>query len=158
MPTTVKKPEAPKWEMKIPDGKPNDTGIFDPGYYGNGGGGGRYDPVAYQKEGYLNPINPFPANNSGNVIEDITLEHVTSVPRGGILGSSSDYAIIRHDYNPGIKLSGFGGNDTIYGWGGNDILDGGSGDDVLYGGQQDDTLWGGDNSDYLIGDDGEDDL
>jgi Ca2+-binding RTX toxin-like protein len=142
-------------QMDFPD-LPKDPDEIQ-GYWFNPTGG-MYDPVAWRKEGYLKKINPFPADNGNNVIEDYSFEYVTQVAGGGIFASSSYYTNAFHfDYH-GTYLHGLGGNDTIRGFGGDDILDGGDGDDFLDGGYQNDTLWGGDDKDYLLGGDGNDNM
>ncbi|WP_162551116.1 calcium-binding protein [Paenibacillus tepidiphilus] len=49
------------------------------------------------------------------------------------------------------KVTGLGGNDTLYGYSGNDALYGGNGDDTLFGGAGTDVLDGGAGNDYLLG-------
>ena len=57
---------------------------------------------------------------------------------------------------PGLRLTGGDGNDTLNGGSGQDTLDGGGGNDRLNGGPGNDLLLGGSGNDQLFGGDGQD--
>ncbi|SFL10856.1 Hint domain-containing protein [Shimia haliotis] len=87
------------------------------------------------------------------------IEHIVGTDYGDAVDLSGDTS--------GLKVQGYGGDDTIRGgsgadslhgdWG-NDQISGGQGADTLFGGSGDDVLAGGDGDDYVEGGEGSDTL
>ena len=75
-----------------------------------------------------------------------------------VTGSPGDDTIDCTGRDPGKKINGNGGNDTITGTSFNDTINGGDGNDTLTGGPGNDTMTGGDGDDTLTGSDGKDKL
>ena len=76
----------------------------------------------------------------------------------GTSGASGADTIDQSANTGGIRIHGFGGNDTITGGSGADVIRGGAGNDALTGGGGADTLDGGGGNDNLNGGAGANDL
>ena len=75
-----------------------------------------------------------------------------------VTGSPADDTIDCTGANPGKKINGNGGNDTITGTSFNDTINGGDGNDTLTGSAGNDKLTGGNDDDTLTGSAGLDKL
>ena len=94
------------------------------------------------------------AASNCTVVSDGTVTQTATT----VTGSPGDDTIDCTGRDPGKKINGNGGNDTITGTSFNDTINGGDGNDTITGGPGNDTITGGTGNDTLTGSEGIDKL